>query len=75
MSAYNYIGKHQMWQLNVELHFKVRFLSKYVTYIPSVPGCLVEAGADGKLVVHEVGTEEGDLAQQLQLLAQVGLQL
>ena len=64
-----------MWKLNDELNFKVGFLSKSVTYIPSVPRCLVEAGADGKLVVHEVRTEEGNLAQQLQLLAQVGLQL
>ena len=64
-----------MWQLNFELHYKVGFLSKSVTYIPSVPGCLVQAGAHRELVVDEVGADDGDLAEQVQLLLQVSLQV
>ena len=46
-----------------------------MTYIPSVPGCLVEARAHRELVVDEVGAEDGDLAEEVHLVLQVGLQV
>ena len=45
------------------------------TYIPSVPGCLVKAGAHRELVVDEVGADDGDLGEKIQLLVQVRLQV
>ena len=46
-----------------------------MTYIPSVPGCLVQARAHRELVVDEVGADDGDLGEELQLVLQVSLQV
>ena len=45
------------------------------SHLPSVPGSLLQARADGKLVVEDVGADERDLGEELQLLVEVGLQL